>query len=287
MLSCDFGLISFFVFDFDGTAIGGRTPVDQFPPDFSSFLDSLAHRGIAWATNTAWDPKDQYALILRSGVRSIPAFLSGHTGRILATVKNGILCADKKHSEMVLKRDTTFFKTEQHRIRKIIAALTRHIALHEIQYNAWSYNGLYLRYSRRDDAKVKKILAPLISDSSYYYYNPSSCGTVLLLPHYMNKGGIIKLMQKKLGVTSDTTCVAGDSFNDMPMFQPGIAAYMVCPANARREIKVLVRASHGVVSKKKFSYGVIDGLTRLLATQCALPELSLGSTTRVKSGLLR
>jgi len=44
--------IKLFVFDLDGTALGGHVPYDQFPKPFADFLDDLARRGCRWATNT-------------------------------------------------------------------------------------------------------------------------------------------------------------------------------------------------------------------------------------------
>ena len=76
--------IRLFVFDLDGTAFGGHVPYNRFPSEFVRFLDGLAKRGIRWATNTTWAVETQYDVIKASGVKSIPVFLSGASGRMAA-----------------------------------------------------------------------------------------------------------------------------------------------------------------------------------------------------------
>ena len=116
-------IIKLLVFDFDGTALGGHTPYDQFPRPFAKFLDELHRSGIRWATNTTWPPDAQFNVIKRSGVKSKPAFLTGQTGRSMATVENNRLVTDVKHEKMVLSRDKRFKRKHWPAIRGILLSL--------------------------------------------------------------------------------------------------------------------------------------------------------------------
>jgi hydroxymethylpyrimidine pyrophosphatase-like HAD family hydrolase len=65
-------------------------------------------------------------------------------------------------------------------------------------------------------------------------------------------------------VLPEETLVAGDGFNDRHMFDPGIAKWMVCPANAGSYIKALVRKHGGIVSRLRYSRGIVRGAEELI-----------------------
>jgi len=73
-----------FIFDLDGTALGGYQPYVRIPDGFSAFLDDLDANGCRWAINTTWDPHGQWELVRQSAVKSRPLFYAGEFGRVLA-----------------------------------------------------------------------------------------------------------------------------------------------------------------------------------------------------------
>ena len=96
------------MFDFDGTALGGQQPYDQFPKPFARFVDKLRSVGIGWATNTTWSPDAQLSVARRGGVKSDPTFLTGQTGRLLAAVEGGRLVPDTAHEQRIVRREKRF-----------------------------------------------------------------------------------------------------------------------------------------------------------------------------------
>ena len=74
----------------------------------------------------------------------------------------------------------------------------------------------------------------------------------------------MNVLRKRLGIGAENVIVAGDGTNDLHMFDPKIAKYMICPSNACDRVKNVVRSHGGVVAIKEYSWGVIEGVTRIL-----------------------
>jgi hydroxymethylpyrimidine pyrophosphatase-like HAD family hydrolase len=119
--------------------------------------------------------------------------------------------------------------------------------------------------SSGNSKKVWSLLSPLLNSGAYYSWDPGGgAGAITLLPHFMNKGDIITFMQKRLHIKAENTLVAGDGSNDLSMFNPGIARWAVCPANADSRIKKAVRVMSGIVARKRYSWGVIEAVRKIM-----------------------
>lgn len=258
--------IKLFVFDWDGTALGGHLPYDQFPKPFAVFLDGLDRQGIRWATNTTWAPDSQYAVIKRSQVRSDPVFISGGTGLFLATIHCGRLIHDIRYEKKVQRRQQALHARQWPHIRRLFQVLLKRNLVDSLSYNFYPPKCmLTFSYHPRNAKKVRSVLAPLLDSGDYSPWDPASQATnVTLLPHFMNKRGIITVMQKRLLITAENTLVAGDGINDLPMFDPAIARWAVCPENSDTRIKEAVRAMGGIVAKQRYSWGVMEGARKIL-----------------------
>ena len=258
--------LKLFVFDFDGTALGGHVPYDQFPRPFARFLDGLPDLGIRWATNTTWSLEAQLTLIKRSRVKSEPAFLTGQTGRLLATVEGGRLVPDLEYEKSTLRRERRFKKKVWPQVRETFLKLLDERLVDRISFGFYDQNMITFTCEKGRAARAWEVLDPLLSSGLYYSWAGTVGGnTATLLPKYFHKGNIIKTMQKRLGVGPEQTIVAGDGTNDLHMFERRCARWMVCPANADPLVKQKVESLGGVVATKEFSWGVVSGLQKVLA----------------------
>ena len=257
--------IKLFVFDFDGTALGGHEPYDQFPRPFAKFLDELDAKGIRWATNTTWAPDPIYAVARRSGVRSEPVFLTGQTSRLLATVKNGEVVHDEEYEKSILRRERRFKRKNWPQVRRIFMKLLRADLVDRICFDFFGQNSVTFSCKKKDSRRVWRMIAPLLESGEYYSFSGTLGGTSgTLLSRHMNKGEIMKVLLRRLKLKPENVIVAGDGTNDLHMFDPRFAKWMVCPANASPLIKERVRQFGGVVGRKKFSWGIIEGVRKIL-----------------------
>lgn len=257
--------IRLFVFDFDGTALGGHEPYAQFPPPFAELLNRLPSRGVQWGTNTTWGVMEQYEVMRRSGVTAPPAFLSGQTGRQLARVVAGEVVIDQEHEQAIAAQDNVFHEKMWPRVREVIQALLAEEVVERVGYDVISPQRLVdftARAGCRD--RMWELLEPLLGPEAYYPFNPARGETGVLLPAHMNKGAILGVMQARLGVAPAETLVAGDAFNDLPMFDPSRCGAMVCPSNADEALLAHVKAHGGIVADAAYSWGVVEGVEKVL-----------------------
>ncbi|MDD2708832.1 MAG: HAD family hydrolase [Verrucomicrobiae bacterium] len=255
--------VRLFVFDFDGTALGGHIPYEQFPKPFVRFLDRLAAKGIRWGTNTTWGVKEQLLLLQRSGVKNAPAFLIGSSGRIMATVRHWHLIPDRRNDEAVKKLDLQLMRRMRLPIKKAMLRLLEENLVERISFNEFGHHYLSFQCAKKNGvSRAWAIVRPLLASGNFYCWEEGGMRGVLL-PHYMNKGHALKVWQKRLGISPDETLVAGDGPNDPHMFSPEVARWMVCPSNADPKIKKLVHAGGGAIARKKYSWGVLEGIKAL------------------------
>ena len=253
------------MFDFDGTALGGHTPYDQFPRPFARFLDKLASMGIGWATNTTWSPDSQLNVIRRSGVRSDPTFLTGQTGRLLATVQDGRLIPDHAHERSIIAREKRFRRRNWPLVRRLLLKLLNDNLVNRIAFDLFHQNMITFTSVKGQTASVWDVLDPLLATGLYYSWTPRHGRSGTLLASFQNKGEVVRLLRRRLRLKPDNIIVAGDASNDLHMFDPRCARWMVCPRNAEPCIKRLVQRHSGVVATKDFSWGVIEGVRSILS----------------------
>jgi len=258
--------IKLFVFDFDGTALGGHVPYEQFPRHFARLLDRLAEKGIRWATNTTWSPRVQFPLIIQSGVKSKPAFLTGGTGWLFATIKGGRLKWDEDHTKKMERRRKRFNRKNLPQVRRIFLDLLNADLVERFCFSPWNQSTISLSFKKKHSRAVWRLVAPLLESGEYYSFGEVGAGTSIdLMPKFMNKGEVMKELLRRLRVKPENVIVAGDGTNDLHMFEPRYAKWMVCPANAAPAVKEKVRSFGGIVSRKKYSWGVADGVRKILS----------------------
>jgi HAD superfamily hydrolase (TIGR01484 family) len=257
--------VKLLIFDFDGTALGGHEPYAQFPPDFCVFLDKLTERGVRWVTNSGWAVRGQLEVVRASTVRSSPAFLIGETGREIAVMQNGSAEHDAAYAAFIREQDRSFRQRNGESVHRVARTLldTNHLTAFLFDFS--HRNLLHCKCDGRHAESVKEIVQPLVEGGEFYLLD--SLGerySCTLLPSYMNKGDPTRVVQRKLGIDAESTVFAGDDTNDLPMFQPHLARYLVCPANAHATIRQRVEELGGIVARRKYSWGIIEGVSQLV-----------------------
>lgn len=258
--------IRLFVFDWDGTALGGHEPYDRFPAEFVRFLDGLAERGIVWATNTAWGVDAQYKVITASNVKSRPAFLAGSSGRSIAYVTKNKLKPDAHYERRIQLLDRRFLQRVVPDMQRIAAYLLRNGLADQLYFNPYGHHYMTVNFANKSKAQRGwQLMKPLLKSGAVYRMADAEQSDTLL-PAHMNKGAAVAYMQQRLGLKPEETLVAGDGWNDRHMFDVRVARWMVCPANAHAGIKALVRKHNGIISRKRYSWGIVEAAEKLLAS---------------------
>ncbi|MCX6992569.1 MAG: HAD hydrolase family protein [Kiritimatiellaeota bacterium] len=256
--------IRLFVFDWDGTALGGHDPYDRFPKEFVRFLDGLAKQGIGWATNTTWAVETQYKVIKTSGVKSLPVFLAGSSGRIAAHMTKRGLIPNHPYARWIESLDRMFDKRVGKTLRRIAAQLLRDGLVDQLDFNPYRHRYMTVNFASTSESRQGwRLISPLLETGNMYRIVGKGNNDTIL-PTYMNKGTVIAYMQKRLGLRAEETMVAGDGWNDRHMFKTDVAGWMVCPANAHPGIKALVRKHDGVIGRQRYSWGVIEAAEKLM-----------------------
>ncbi len=253
------------VLDLDGTALGGHEPYACLPPEFVTLLDELDQRGIAWTTNTTWGLAGQWEMIRNSNLRSTPAMLCGESGRAIGTILNGVLMDDPSYAVEMQARDQAFREESWPMVRQVLATLLNEDIVTRLSYDQVEPQAMIELSSRTGCAdEMWRLLAPLIDTGLYYTFGGAPAERVALLPRHMNKAEGLRAMQARLRVTPAQTIVAGDGINDLHMLTRELAGWLVCPANAAAVVKEQVLREGGFVSELEYSWGVADGVRRIL-----------------------
>jgi HAD superfamily hydrolase (TIGR01484 family) len=242
--------VKLFVFDLDGTALGGETSYAKFTGDFSEFLDRLSKQDIAWCINTTWDINGQWELILNSKVKSRPAFLIGEMGHVIARGGKDGFSMDEDYNQKMERKVKECNK-------KIVYSLIKEI-VNKFQPGKMYFYGHLFSFStpekgekfRKYADKVKKIPGIKVYAAE---------GKLTVFPSFLGKGRALKYVEKIMGVSSGETVIAGDEAIDLPMMIPHLGKYLICPSNSSPVVKQRVLKNNGVVASHPFARGVIEG----------------------------
>lgn len=246
-----------FVTDLDGTALGGGyKPYARFPDHFSEFLDYLHDNGCQWAINTTWDVSGQWDLVELSSVKSKPVFFMAEFGLRLATyTEKGPKMVQPYVNEMEKQlrdvQDTSMYPLVNDICSKFKPEIM-HFYGHLFSFNVIA--------EERDEFNA--YIATNYPDSSDLNINAGD-GRLGVYPKFMHKGMALKEALKLLSINSEEVVIAGDETADIPMMQPHLAQFAVCPNNAPEKVKEHVLKMNGEVGIGHSSHGVIDAFQKL------------------------
>lgn len=105
---------------------------------------------------------------------------------------------------------------------------------------------------RRVRRRLRQLTTDLIDSDGQY---------IDVLPRGVNKGTTLRRVLAWLGLPEDRTVIAGDSLNDLSLFETGMAAVLVGNAEPRLSRRVS-RHAHVHASAHEGVDAIVDGLTR-------------------------
>lgn len=251
--------IKLIIIDFDGTALGGYEPYDRFPDKLSNFLDKISKRGILWATCTTWHPYMQDIVFKKSLLKSRPIRAIGRTSMECGLYKNGKIYLDAEWNHEFLSYKVEFEKEYLNLVRDYLKSIREITSF--IEYFDYIFS-LKFKCKREEIVEILN-REKVIKEKTYFVFLPDG-ETIQIFPWYLSKGISLKKLKEKLKISEKNILIACDGVNDLPMIDKKIGNWFVCPENSDPEVKEKVKSCGGVISKLKFSDGVIDGIRKIL-----------------------
>ncbi|PYI56326.1 HAD hydrolase family protein [Paenibacillus flagellatus] len=253
------GLPKLFVFDLDGTALGGTNrPYARLPGTLCRLLDELAANGCAWATDTTWDVKPQMQLVHASDVASRPAYLIGGAGLQLCAV-NGDECVPVQPYT-----DTMNARLEE-AVRKELRPFMQELC-GTFAARSFSFNGFWFAMTAADESaealmnaverkarEASGLTIVRVPEENRFYAHPA----------FLRKGTGLRALLEAGGFRPEDVVVAGDEEMDLDMMRPELAKHVICPSNAHPEVKRRVAEMNGVVGGKPYGDGVVEAFRAL------------------------
>ncbi|MCM8769645.1 MAG: HAD hydrolase family protein [Candidatus Omnitrophica bacterium] len=250
--------IRLLVIDFDGTALGGYEPYGRFPDNLSLLLDEMTERGYLWASCTTWHPFAQEQVFSTSLLKSRPIRAIGRTSLSCGLYIQGALYLDAVWDAEMIAHKSAFMLNFVQAIREFLRASPDVAALTEYFDYIFAVS-----YYDREIVEKNLLTNELIKGKTYPLY-ASEEKIVFLFPWYLSKGLAVRKLQKVLNITAEQTLVAGDGINDLPMLEPAISRWQVCPQNADVQVKEKVVANGGIVASQPYSDGVVKAIRETL-----------------------
>jgi len=239
-----------FIFDLDGTAlIPGREPYARLPDSFSEFLDAISADGWMWGINSTWDVLGQLRLVLVSNVKSRPSFLMGELGMRLAAV-------DDSHIEFIQPYTGNMERKVQEIVEKELYAIMNRICSRFHPSRMHFYGHLFdFTVDEKEKAEFDDFTSKITSGG---LVTGKGAGRFTAYPAILNKAEPVREIMEITGLSPEDVVVAGDEVADIPMMNPCISKYPICPSNAHEEVKKHVKSSGGIVGIKPHAAGVIE-----------------------------
>jgi len=248
-----------FVFDLDGTALGGDfEPYRRLPDPFSAFLDRLMARGCHWVINSAWEIGGQWRMVRASAVQSRPLYFVGGFALQLAELVDGDL---QKVQPYTAEMEAEIYKIGRAHLRPIFDDLA---ARFERTQSDFRLHWLTMRPAPEDLARFTEYAWERYGEDQHISVYFAEGGTRFsAYPTAMNKGRGMKEIARRTGLSPDRVVVAGDAIGDVPMMSPALCAHAICPENAVKRVAAHVRERNGIMGHGVCCLGVLDAFNRL------------------------
>ena len=248
--------LKLFMFDLDGTALGGHLPYIRIPDAFSDLLDDLHEHGCRWAINTTWDPHGQWELVRQSKVKSRPLFYAGEFGKVIA---------EDGTDDAVLVND--YCQANADRVREVrqreMLPLFRQLIGKDMYEKAHDWGHLFeVVFAPEVRHELPQLGEAVKRDFPGLSVRVTE-SAISARPTFLNKGLALKEIIRLTGFRPAEILTAGDEEPDLAMMMPDCALYTVCPSQAAEIVKETVLARNGRVGRQPYSDGVIDAFMRL------------------------
>lgn len=249
-----------FLFDLDGTALGGYEPYALLPERFCSFLDRLHDEGWDWGINSAWLMPGQWDLVNKSPVRSRPSVLITAFGRGIYDCRSGEViaiepyCTEMEERLEIYERDTLL-----PRLQKVLDE-KRH---REVVPNRHNYSVEY-------DPETLDPFTYIHESEAWQDMIASGCFEIMPLSNavrvrsaFCTKGAPMHFLQSVFGYQPENVVTAGDGSPDIHMFRSPYAGHAVVPANGDEILKKYISTHCGAIGTLNFSDGIMEAFEML------------------------
>lgn len=241
--------------DFDGTLFA-EFENPPIPPRFVSLIGDLQARGVKWVINTGRDMSSLMEALARSRITVQPDYLVLVEREIYQ--HDGVRYSPVEHWNTACHRDHEALFA---RVRPEVSALMDWVNERfkaTVYEDAWSpfcliagNNGdADVIHARLDEFCQRFPELTVVRNDVYARFSHVN----------YNKGTALAELTRMLGLTSTEVLAAGDHLNDLPMLKTEFARYLVTPANAIPQVKVVVQKQGGFVSELSCGHGVAEGL---------------------------
>ncbi len=253
-----------FSFDFDGTLVD-EPPHPAINPGLNSFLESVQTQGGVWAVNTGRTLFQALDGISEHKIRPVPDFIMAKERELYAPTQFNRWVDVGDWNKRCQKEHKRFLKTHRKLFKRVRAYL-------ETETNAQWMEGMeetpgVIATSEEEMGKVCAYIEEETRNDDVLSYERNSIYLRFSHTAY-HKGSVLQELARHLDVPREKICVAGDNHNDLSMLCPTVAGFRVCPSNAIPEVQAVVSGSPGgVVGNGRASFGVLEGIQRLLSAE--------------------
>ncbi len=253
-----------FSFDFDGTLVD-EEPHPAVNPGLNGFLESVQSQGGIWAVNTGRTLFQTLDGLAQHRIRPLPDFIMAKERELYCPGPLNRWVDLGSWNKRCHKAHKRFLRTHRKcfaRIRKYLEAETRAQWIDTVEETP----GVIATTNEEMDRVCAFIEEVTAGDELLSYQR----NTIYLRFSHVayNKGTVLQELARHLDISSHQICTAGDNHNDLAMLCPTVARYRVCPANAIPEVrKVIEGTPGGLVGQGRASFGLLDGIERLLSVE--------------------
>jgi hydroxymethylpyrimidine pyrophosphatase-like HAD family hydrolase len=244
-------------FDFDGTL---HDPASD-PPVPAAFFELIRwlreDESAVWGINTGRSMHQMVEGFIESSFPFLPDWVVAREREIYFPNASGSWVPHAPWNDRCEQEIHALFK----RVRKLLARIRHeveeHTGAHWLEMDG-EPAGLISRTEQEMEWIVGHI-APLMADEPQLAWQRNSI--YLRFGHRdFQKGSSLGEIARLKRLSADRCFAMGDSHNDVEMLDPAHASMSACPANAVKEIREMVSANQGLVTRASHGDGVIEAL---------------------------
>ncbi len=247
--------------DFDGTLIG-HEPDSRTAASLAGALTGLRERGAVWAVNTGRQLWFALEGLEHAHLPHDPEFVLTCEKDIFHRTGEGAWEAFGDWNARMEERTTELFA----RARHVLAAIEEMSSSGEgieMLYENGRIAGLMTPDTDTMERTVQLILTAA-ADVPEFSFNRNHVW-MRFAHREIHKGSALAELSRLLGIPRGEVLAIGDHHNDIPMLDGSAAGMVACPANAVGEVKEIVRAAGGYVSRHPWGEGVADAIRHFSA----------------------
>ncbi len=185
-----------------------------------------------------------------------PSFLVADVGTSLYFLKNNNWEKDKSYEKYLLK--SKYNGKEIEKELKNIEGLFEQEEEAQNDFKLSYY--LEMEYQEKALSLIKKKVDPNSAKIIYSKDNLKGLGLIDIIPQRAGKAGALNFLANKMGLKNEDIIYAGDSGNDMDIFDAGFKSIIVGNASLDLKNSISLKKKNVYIAKKHFSKGIVEGI---------------------------